>query len=59
MKNSSFLDVSFKVLLLYRKNEDSLDNSYKYLTKVKLHETLDTILGDFNISSLDAICRDV
>lgn len=53
------MDVSFKVLLLYRKDEDSLDNSYKYLTKVKLHETLDTILGDFNINSLDAICRDV
>ena len=48
-----FMSFSFKVLLLYRKNSENLNNFYENLIEINTHQNFDIIFGDFNVNTLE------
>ena len=49
----NFINFSFRVLLLYRKNSESLNNFCENLIEINTHQNFDIILGDFNVNALE------
>ena len=49
----NFMNFSFRVLLLYRKNSENLNNFYENLIEINTHQNFDIILGDFNVNALE------
>ena len=47
------MSFSFKVLLLYRKNSENLNNFYENLIEINTHQNFDIIFGDFNVNTLE------
>ena len=41
------------MLLLYRKNSESLNNFCENLIEINTHQNFDIILGDFNVNALE------
>ena len=50
----NFMNFSFKMFLLYRKNSENLTSFYENLTDINTHHSFDIILGDFNVNSFRA-----
>ena len=53
LRKISFMDFSFKTLVLYRKNGGNLNNFYQKLVEVNTHQIFDIILADFSINALE------
>ena len=49
----NFINFSFSVLLLYRKNSENLNNFYENLIEINTHQSFDIILVGFNVNALE------
>ena len=49
----NFMNLSFRVLLLRRKNSENLNNFYENLIQINTHQNFDIILGDFSVNALE------
>ena len=49
----NLMNFSFRVLLLYRKNSENLNNFYENLIEINTHQNFDIILGDFDVNALE------
>ena len=47
------MNLSFRVVLLYRKNSENLNNFYENLIEINTHQNFDIILGDFRVIALE------
>ena len=47
------MNLSFRVVLLYRKNSENLNNFYENLIEINTHQNFDIILGDFSVNALE------
>ena len=49
----NFMNFSVRVLLLYLKNSENVNNFYENLIEINTHQNFDIILGDFNVNALE------
>ena len=47
------MNFSFRVLLLYLKNSENLNNFCENLIEINTHQNFDIMLGDFNVNTLE------
>ena len=47
------MNLPFRVLLLYHKNSENLNNFFENLIEINTYQNFDVILGDFNVNALD------
>ena len=47
------MNLSFRVLLLYHKNSENLNNFYENLIEINTYQNFDIILGDFRVIALE------
>ena len=49
----NFINFSFSVLLLYRKNSENLNNFYENLIEINTHQSFDIMLVGFDVNALE------
>ena len=49
----NFINFSFSVLLLYRKNSENLSNFYENLIEINTHQSFDIMLVGFDVNALE------
>ena len=49
----NFMNFSFRVLLLYLKNSEKLNNFYENLKEINTHQNFDITLDDFSVNALE------
>ena len=47
------MNLPFRVLLLYHKNSENLNNFFENLIEINTYQNFDVILGNFNVNALD------